>query len=81
MSVVLKPLMCGLMCAAAAYSSHGFLKNVINYKVATILSIGIAGIIYVLGLLLSRCLSSSDLATVPGCKKIVKTLEKYRLLN
>lgn len=81
MSVVLKPLMCGLMCAAAAYSSHGFLKNVVNYKVATILSIGIAGIIYVLGLLLSRCLSSSDLSTVPGCKKIVKTLEKYRLLN
>ena len=81
MSVVLKPLMCGLMCAAAAYSSHGFLKNVVNYKVATILSIGIAGIIYVLGLLLSRCLNSSDLATVPGCKKIVKTLEKYRLLD
>lgn len=80
-SVVLKPALCGLMCAAAAYSSHGFLARVINFKLATILSIAIAGMVYILALLLSRCLSYSDLSTVPGCKKIVKVLEKYRLLG
>ncbi len=81
MSIFIKPFICGIMCIAAAYSSHGFFQKIIDYKISTILSIVIAGFVYVTAVLLSRCLTYSDLSTVPGCKKIVKVLEKYRLLG
>lgn len=79
--IFFKPFACSLMCALAAYSSHGLLSLVLPYKMATIFAIGIAGIVYVLVLLLSRTVTSKDLLTVPKCKKIVKILEKHRLIH
>ncbi len=80
-TVFFKPLFCGLLCAAAAYSSHGFLIRVLNYKLSSMISIAIAAIVYVLALFFSRTLTSCDLIVIPGCKKFVKILEKYHLIS
>lgn len=80
-SIVFKPLFCSLLCAAAAYSSYGFLMGLISHKIAFLCAVGIAIIIYVLALLLSKTLTSYDLIMIPGCKKIVKRLEKYHLIH
>ncbi len=80
-SIFFKPLFCSLMCAAAAYSSHGFLVKFLPYKLSLLFAIFIAVIIYFLVLLLSRTVTSYDLILIPGCKKIVKTLEKYHLIR
>ncbi len=81
MASFIKPLICSLLCAIAAYTSHGLLSMVIPFKLATIFSIAISGIVYVLALFLTNTVTSSDLMTIPKCKKIVKTLEKVRLIR
>ncbi len=80
-SIFFKPLFCSLMCAIAAYSSHGLLIRFLPYKLSLLIAIAIAVIVYVFALFLSKTLTSYDLITIPGCKKIVKTLEKYRLIR
>jgi len=77
----LKPLICSLLCGLAAYSSHGLLSLVLPFKISTIFSIGISGLVYVLALFLTRTITSSDLMTIPKCKKIVKILEKKGLIR
>lgn len=80
-SIFIKPLICSLMCAAAAYSSQGLISMVLPFKISTILSIGIAGIVYVVSLALTRTITVEDLSAIPKCKKIVKRLEKKKLLR
>lgn len=77
----IKPLICSIMCAIAAYTSHGLISAILPFKFATILSIAISGIVYVLALFLTNTVTSSDLMTIPKCKKIVKTLEKVKLIR
>lgn len=79
--IIFKPLICSLLCAVAAYSSHGLLIKFMPYKIALLFAITIAVIIYVLALFLTRTLTSYDLIMIPGCKKIVKRLEKYHLIH
>ncbi len=79
--VFIKPIICSLFCAAAAYSSHGLLVHVIPYKIATILSIVISIFVYALALILTQTITASDLYMIPRCKKIVKTLEKCKLIH
>jgi hypothetical protein len=69
------------MCAGAAYSSYGFMTRLMSSKVALLCAIAIAVAVYALAILLSKTLTSYDLITIPGCKKIVKALEKYHLVG
>jgi len=80
-NVFLKPIICSLFCAAAAYSSHGLISHVLPYKVSTIFSILISIVVYALALVLTRTITAADLYTIPKCKKIVKTLEKCKLIR
>ena len=67
-SIFLKPLSCGIICGLAAFSSHGILKVFINYKLATILSIIIAAVIYAIALILVKAFKDEELKN----KKIIK---------
>lgn len=80
-SIFVKPIVCSLLCAAAAYSSQGLLSLILPFKIATILSICIAAIVYAFSLILTRTIVAEDLLTIPKCKKIVKILEKKNLLH
>lgn len=79
--IFVKPIICSLLCAIAAYASHGFLTHFINYKLATIIAILLAALVYAVSLLLTGTISSEDLNTIPKLKKISSVLEKYHLIK
>lgn len=79
--IFLRPLICALICAAAAYASHGLFSHVINYKIATIIAIVIAIIVYGVSLLLTGAVTKDDFTAVPKLKKVADILEKYRLIK
>lgn len=77
----LKPLLSGLFCAAAAWAASGLLSGRLPDTVVTILSIVIAGIIYLISLVLLRVLTKDDILMLPKGKKIAKTLEKLHWIG
>lgn len=79
--VFLKPLLCALICGATAWASQGLMALVIPYKLATVIAIALAAIIYVFALFLTKTVTSKDLATIPKCKKITKVLEKFGMMS
>lgn len=80
-STIVKPLGAAIICAAAAYFSHLSLDNFIGGRIATILSIIVAVIIYVIALLILRTFTASEVKFLPKGEKIVKVLEKYNLIG
>lgn len=88
-SVFLKPLICALFCAAAAWAVNGLLYNALSASmgmmganaVATLTAVVVAVIVYFISLLLLRGLSKDDILMLPKGEKIAKALEKYRLIG
>lgn len=80
-SIFLKPLVCGIICGVAAFTSHGILKVFINYKLATIFSIIIAAVVYGMALILIKVFGYEELASVPKLNKFAKVLEKFHLID
>ena len=71
-----KPLLAGGLCGIGAWASHGLLLRVVSSTLATIGSIGIAAVIYLISVLLLRIITKNDLLMVPKGEKIAKVLEK-----
>lgn len=81
LSTVVKPLGAAICCAAGAFFSHMLFVNFIHPKVATVLAIIVAVLIYVIALLILRTFTASEVKILPKGEKIAKTLEKYHLLG
>ena len=79
--VFLKPLLCALICGATAWASQGLMAMAIPYKLATVIAIALAAVVYVFALFLKKTVTSKDLATIPKCKKIIKVLEKFGMMS
>ncbi len=79
--VFLKPLLCALICGATAWASQGLMAMAIPYKLATVIAIALAAVVYVFALFLTKTVTSKDLATIPKCKKIIKVLEKFGMMS
>lgn len=80
-SVFVKPLVAGLICAASAYVSYGFLSRIIDARLSTVLAILIAGCIYLFALFLIRGISADDICMLPGGEKIAKVLENRGIIG
>lgn len=76
-SVFVKPLIAGGLCALSAYLSQSLLAMLISGKIATILAIGVACVVYVVALLCLKAIQHSDIQMLPKGQKIVKLLEKH----
>lgn len=79
-SIIIKPLISSGCCAIAAYASQGLLSRIVSYKIATILSIIIAVVVYIATLLLTKTLNRDDFKMLPKGDKILMLLEKYNLV-
>ena len=71
-----KPLLAGGLCGIGAWAAYGLLLRVVSSTLATIGSIGIAAVIYLISVLLLRIITKNDLLMVPKGEKIAKVLEK-----
>ncbi|MGN0551494.1 MAG: polysaccharide biosynthesis C-terminal domain-containing protein [Acutalibacteraceae bacterium] len=80
-SIFIKPLIGAIICAVAALCSYNLLQMAINAKIATIVSILIAAIVYITVLLLIRGITKSDILMLPKGNKIAKVLEKHKLIR
>ena len=76
-----KPLICSLVCGFSAYLFYGVFAHFLNPKVATMVSILLAGIIYILTLFLTKTVTRPELENFPKGKKIIKILEKCHLMD
>ena len=77
----LKPVLCSAVMAGGALGSYHLLfKLLSNNTAATLLAICIAIIIYGLTMLLSKGITEEDLQTMPGGGKMIRGLQRCRLL-
>lgn len=82
LSVFVKPLVAGGLCAASAWVSHSLLGKVIGSpSIVTVLAILIGVFVYALSILLIRGIARDDVAMLPKGEKIAKILEKRGLIG
>lgn len=76
-----KPLICGIICAAASYISYELLKSLIKSQILCLISILIGGTIYLVFVLFLRIIAKNEVLLLPFGKKISETLEKLSFLG
>lgn len=90
-SVLLKPLLCALLCSITAYLTYAVIvsisepdisKSILNMSTFASLCAASAGaIVYFISLIILGGITKSDIVILPKGEKISKMLEKYRLLG
>jgi stage V sporulation protein B len=80
-STLLKPLIAGLACGIFALLSYNVLTMGINSSIITLFSIAFGALVYVIVLALLNAISAEDILMLPKGNKIVKTLEKLRIIR
>ncbi|MBQ9937223.1 MAG: polysaccharide biosynthesis protein [Oscillospiraceae bacterium] len=77
----LKPLIAGTVCGVVAYLSYMLVENLVSQRIATVISIIFAAVVYAICLLLLRAITKDDIILLPKGKNIVKMLEKKGLIG
>lgn len=80
-NTILKPLICGAICAAAAYGVFTLLNQYISYIFALAVAIVVAVIIYIVALMLIKTFREEELLMLPKGNNIVTILAKLHLLR
>lgn len=90
-SVFVKPFISAALCGITAFAANGLLaklfpadtsESLLNMgTVSTVISIGLAVVVYVISLLLIKGVAKEDVVVLPKGEKIAKALEKYGLLG
>ncbi|MBQ7504175.1 MAG: polysaccharide biosynthesis protein [Ruminococcus sp.] len=80
-STVIKPAIAAALSAAGAYFCYIFVSKYMHMILATMVSILLAGIIYITFLLILKTFTRNELKFLPKGEKIVTILEKYHLIR
>lgn len=80
-STTVKPLIGAVASSAAAYFVNLLLKDVVNHRIATIVAIVAAAIVYIAILLIIKTFRAEEIKILPKGEKIAKTLEKWHLIG
>ncbi|MBQ3140949.1 MAG: polysaccharide biosynthesis C-terminal domain-containing protein, partial [Clostridia bacterium] len=78
-----KPLLCAVLCGAAAWAVHGLCSKLLPLPSIVCLggSIAFAGCVYLFALLLTRSIKKDDILSFKKGKKLAELLEKWRLIG
>ena len=76
-SAFLKPLIASILCIATAWAVNGLLARVVSAKLAVVIAIAAAVIVYLLALLWIKAIKREDVLMLPKGQKIAQILEKY----
>ncbi len=80
--IFVKPLISGILCGAVALGVNVLLsKTPLSGAIATIASIGAAGVTYVVTLLAMKGLSRDDVMMMPKGEKLCRVMDKFNLLE
>jgi stage V sporulation protein B len=80
-SIMLKPLLSSILCGITAGGGYFLLERVIPPSIATISSIGLAALVYVIALFKSGGFAKDDVLMLPKGDLILKILTKIHLLQ
>ena len=79
--MLLKPLAAAIIMGAVAVSSYDLFSNIIGgSRISTIAAIALAGLAYIVTVLLIRGFKREDIMNMPKGEKIASILTKYKLL-
>ena len=76
---VIKPVLAVIIMGICSYFSYLTLCGIITQKLATIIAIIIAVVIYVLAIIALKVFSREEIQMMPGGNKIWKVLEKLKI--
>ncbi len=80
-SILIKPLIASIASGLAAYFSEILFDFFLIQKIATLFAIITAIVVYVIVLLLIKAIKREDIVQMPKGNKIVKVLEKHKLIR
>ncbi len=80
-SIFVKPLFASIVCGAAAYWSEQFFDRFMTQRLATVMAVLFAVVVYVIALFLFRAIKREDVLQMPKGNKMVKILEKRKLIR
>lgn len=81
MSILVKPLMASIMCGVAAYFSEILFDVFFRQRIATVLAIITAVVVYIIFLFVFKAFKREDILQMPKGNKILKILEKRKLIR
>lgn len=73
---VVKPILATVMMAVCSYATYILLLNVLSIKIAAIVALTMAVIVYALALVVLKIFTKEEIYMIPFGQKIYKTLEK-----
>ena len=79
--VFLKPILCGAVCALAAFGSYTLFDMIHPGRIATLLAICVAAVVYAGVIFLFGAITRDDVLLLPKGAKIASVLEKLKLLR
>lgn len=79
--VFIKPFISSLGMAIIAFVSYIFIMDIVGGKLATIISILIGGVAYIILLVITGSITGEDLSLLPKGDKIGKKLDKFKLIK
>lgn len=71
-----RPTMSAICCAASAAGAFALIHKFFSSNISTILAIGIAGVVYVLCLILFRAITEDDIKMLPKGEKLARLYRK-----
>ena len=74
---VIKPVIATFIMSICSYAIFIILNNVISERIATLISIAIAVIIYALAIIALKIFTKEEIYMIPYGKKIYSILEKF----
>lgn len=75
-----KPLVAGAVCAVCAYFANALLASFISPKIAVLMAIAVAAVVYAVVLFLIRGISGDDIRLLPKGERIYGVLKKLKLV-
>ena len=80
-TVFVRPIFCAVLCAAAAYGAYFVSSSVLSARLATVVSIAAAIIVYVAAIFLFGAVGEDDIMLLPKGTKLCGILKKMKLLR
>lgn len=80
-SILIKPLVSGVICGFSAFLCYQLLSIVKVNSIITILSILVGAVFYIISLAVFNAISRDDVMMLPKANKIIKILEKVRIIR
>ncbi len=80
-NIFLRPVIAGGICGIAAQTAYSLLIRCCGKSLSVALAVGISAFLYIIVAVCIKAVERSDLEMVPGGKKVVKVLEKMKLMR